>query len=354
MSKIINTGIVGFGIAGQVFHAPFIHMLPGFRLKKLSTTNPKNIAIAETTYPEAEIVSDAQEIINDPAIELVVIGTPNTSHLPLAKAALLAGKHVLLEKPFTITSADADELIALAKKKNLILTVNQNRRFDGPYRTVKKIIESKLLGNLVEYEAHYDRFRPGLKAVAWREEDLPGSGILYDLGAHLIDQALDLFGLPLEVYADIRIQRPGGKVDDHFEVVLNYPHLKVTLKAGMLVKEPGPNFVLLGDKGSYIKYGIDGQETALKAGLTPATLANWGVEPESLIGRINIECNGLQIKGTVQTEIGAYQDLFINIYKAILGEEALIVQAEQSRHIIRVIELAMKSNQQKTAIPFSI
>ncbi|MGV8879953.1 MAG: Gfo/Idh/MocA family oxidoreductase [Sphingobacteriaceae bacterium] len=354
MSKIINTGIIGFGIAGQVFHAPFIHMLPGFHLKKLSTTSPKNIAIAREAYPEAEIVSDAQSIIDDDAIELIIIGTPNTSHLPLAKAALLAGKHVLLEKPMTITSADADELIALAEKQNLVLTVNQNRRFDGTYRTVKKVIESKLLGNLVEYEAHYDRFRPGLKAVAWREEDLPGSGILYDLGAHLIDQALDLFGLPQEVYADVRIQRPGGKVDDHFEVILNYPGLKVTLKAGMLVKDPGPNFMLYGDKGSYLKYGADGQEAALKVGFTPATMPDWGVEPDNMMGSLNIECNGLQIKGQVKTEIGAYQDLFINTYQAILGKEELLIKAVQSRNIIRIIELAMQSSEQKATIPFSL
>jgi scyllo-inositol 2-dehydrogenase (NADP+) len=354
MSVIINTGIIGFGAAGQIYHAPFIEMLPGFKLKKICTGSEVNIQIARRDYPDALVVHQTDDIINDPEIELVIIATPNTSHLPLAKAALLAGKHVLIEKPFTITTADADELIALAAQQQKVLSVNQNRRFESTFRTVKKVIERNLLGRLVEYEAHYDRYRPGLKAVAWREEDLPGSGIFYDLGAHLIDQALQLFGLPDSLYADLRIQRPGGKVDDHFELVLNYPDLKVTLKGGMLVKEPGPTFTLYGDKGTFQKYGMDVQETALKAGLRPGKTPDWGVEPERNNGKLNIDYNGLQIQGTVATEIGAYQDLFINVYKAITGEDKLQVEATESRNVIRIIELAMESNQQRAVIPFSL
>lgn len=352
MKKIINTGVIGFGNAGQTFLAPFIDANPGFNLKKISTSDPAKADKAKTIYPNAEVVSQADDIINDADIELVVIGTPNTSHLSLTRQALLTGKHVLVEKPFTITSADADELIALANQQNRILTVHHNRRFDSGHNTVKKVISSKALGALVEYEVHYDRFRRELRPGAWREKPLPGSGILYDLGAHLIDGALELFGTPEAVTCMMLTQRLGLEVEDNFEIILNYPGLKVTLKAGMLVKVSGPVYVLYGDHGTFIKYGMDVQEEDLKKGLKPGT-PNWGREPEAIWGKLTTEENGKDVTHTVESEAGRYQDLFQNVYDAIAEGKELIVKPEQARQTIRIIELAFQSNREKRTIPYS-
>lgn len=352
MKKIINAGIIGFGNSGQNFFAPFVAANPGFSLKKISISDAAKAAKAQAIYPETEIVGTADDIINDPGIELVLIGSPNTSHLGLAKQALLAGKHLLVEKPFTITTQDADELIALAKQTSRIVSVNHTRRFDSGHNTVKKVIESKALGRLVEYEVHYDRFRRELRPGAWREQPLPGSGILYDLGAHLIDGALELFGLPETVTCMMITQRPNLDVEDNFEIILKYAGLKVTLKAGMLVKVPGPAYTLYGDYGMFTKYGMDVQEEALKKGIKPGT-AGWGIEPEELWGKLTTEENGVDITRTIQSEPGRYQDLLQNVYEAIAEGKPLIVTAEQARNTIRIIELAFQSNREKRTVAYS-
>ena len=353
MHPPIRTGIIGFGMAGKVFHAPFISTLPGFELSKVSTSRPAVAEEIRKLYPATTVVPDAEAIIVDEAIDLVIIGTPNTEHLPLAKAALLAGKHVIVEKPFTVTSAEADVLIALAQQQQLILTVHHNRRWVADYKTVRKVIASGLLGRLATYEARYDRFRPALRPNAWREENTPGAGILYDLGAHLIDQALQLFGLPGSLTAEVRIQRPGGKVDDFFELRLHYPDLYVSLHAGMLVRKPGPFFNLHGDRGSFVKSGMDVQEEVLKAGGTPANTPDWGAEPEHLQGQILTEHEGLVLNGTIQSEKGSFQDFFINVQQAIRGEAALAVTPEQARDTIRIIELALQSSREKRTVEYS-
>ena len=191
-------------------------------------------------------------------------------------------------------------------EQNKILTVYHTRRWDGDFITLQKLIQSELLGRLVEFESRYDRFRNYLRPGAWREEDLPGSGILYDLGSHLIDQALVLFGLPDAVNADLRIQRKGARANDNFELILQYPDLKVTLKAGMLVREALPRFILLGEQGSFVKYGMDVQEEALKAGQKPMTNNKWGIEPSASWGKVNTEYNGIHIHGTIESEPGNY------------------------------------------------
>lgn len=353
MDRIINVGLIGYGMAGRVFHAPILTCVPGLALTKIRETRKENIAIANQRYPNAEIVSDSKHIFADPTIDLVVIGTPNTSHHPLAKEALLAGKHVVVDKPFTVTSAEADELIEVAKKAGKILTVHQNRRWDSNAKTVKKVIASGMLGNIVEFEAHYDRFRNFFRKDAWREEDIPGAGILYDLGAHLIDEAQILFGMPKEVFADIRIQRAGGKTTDNFELIFYYPNLKVTLKGGMLVREPGPTFLVLGDQGTFVKYGMDVQEEALKAGLTPLDTPDWGKEPENIWGKINTEYKGMHLVGKIESEVGDYRGFYENVYKAIIGEEELIVKPEHGRNTIKLIELATQSSKEKRTITVS-
>ncbi|MGB3077292.1 MAG: Gfo/Idh/MocA family oxidoreductase [Chitinophagales bacterium] len=343
MNKI-ETGLIGFGTGGRIFHAPFIAGSDKFTLKKINTTNSAAVLIAQSQNPNTEIVETADAIFTDEFIELVIIATPNTSHLPLAKKALLAGKHVIVEKPFTLTVAEADELIALARQQQKIITVHHNRRWDSDFQTIKKIVDGKLLGTLVEYEAHFDRFRNVLKENSWRETELPGSGILYDLGSHLIDQALCLFGMPEELFANMQVQRPGGKSIDHFELLLFYSGLKVTLKAGMLVREPLPHFILSGTQGSFVKYGMDVQEAALKEGHTPFNSSDWGVEPESIWGMINTDVNGNHQQGKVESERGDYAAFFENVYGAILSNEPLIVTPEQARDTIKIIELAMISN----------
>ena len=352
MNKTLNTGIIGFGMAGQVFLAPFINTLPGFRLAKISTTNPQFVGKARQRYPETTVVDNPQDILEDPDIDLVIVATPNEAHAPLAAAALKQGKHVIVEKPFTVTSKEADDLIELAELEKRLLSVHHNRRFVADYQTVKKVIDSGLLGQLVEYETHYDRFRPAFKQNAWREEALPGSGILYYLGSHLIDQALVLFGLPETITADVRAQR-GGKTDDHFALTLDYPGLKTTLKATMLAKKPGPHFVLHGDRGSFVKYGADVQEADLNAGLIPANTPHWGLEPESNWGRFAVDFHGLPLEGSIQSERGCFQDYFVNVRQAILGEAELIVRPEQSRNTIRVIELALLSQQERRTVAYS-
>ena len=312
-----------------------------------------NREVIRQLYPETRIVSDVNEIFTSSEIDLVVIATPNTAHHPLAKEALLHGKHVVVDKPFTITSAEAEELIALSKQQNKVLSVYQNRRFASDARTVKKVLESGLLGRLVEYEVHFDRFRNFLRKEAWREEAAPGTGIWYDLGSHLADQALHLFGLPQAVTGDLRLQRTGSKTVDNFTVVLHYPNLKVTLKSSMFVKEPIPSYYLYGEEGSFIKWGIDIQEDDLKAGKFPANTPNWGEEPEAIWGTLNTTYNGLQFRGKVKSEAGNYPDYYANVCAAINGEAELLVKPEEGRNTMKIIEWGIQSSEEKSTVPCS-
>jgi scyllo-inositol 2-dehydrogenase (NADP+) len=353
MPETVRVGLIGYGMAGQVFHAPIITGVPGLHLAKIRETKPANIQLAHQRYPYAEVVADTEAILADETIDVVVIATPNHTHFALAEAALLARKHVVVDKPFTVTSAEADALIALAARQNCSLTVHHNRRWDSNAKTLRRVIDSHLLGRLVELEIHFDRFRNYLRPGAWREENIPGAGILYDLGAHLIDEAQVLFGLPHALTADERIQRTDGKTIDNFTIVLDYDALKVTLKAGMLVREPGPTYQLLGEQGSYVKYSTDVQEEALKAGLTPANTPDWGAEPETRWGKINTEYQGQHLVGTIQSEPGDYRAFYANVYAAVLGREPLAVSPEQARNTIRMIELARQSSAKKRTIPWS-
>lgn len=351
--KQINVGLIGFGMAGRLFHGPTINCTDGLKLSKIRETKAPNIAIIRERYPDAIIVNDTNEILNDPAIDLVIVATPNVTHYEVATQALSANKHVVVDKPFTVTSAEASVLITLAKTKSKLLTIYQNRRWDSDFQTVKKVIASGLLGNLVEYEAHYDRFRNTIRPDTWKEDGVLGTGLVYDLGSHLIDQAQVLFGLPDTVTADLRTQRQNARIIDNFEIVLDYGKVKVTLKGGMLIKEALPHFILLGNNGSFVKYGMDVQEEALIEGHAPNKTSNWGQEPENLWGTINTEYNGIELRGKIKSENGNYAGFYENVYNAIIGEEELTVKPEQAKNTIRIIELAMQSNEEKRRIEFS-
>ncbi len=345
---IINVAIIGYGLSGRVFHSAIIRSVEGFNISKVVTTDPVKAAQAKEDNENVVVVQSIENVVKDPDIHLVVISTPNTSHVKLAEMAIMNKKHVIVEKPFTVTSSEADYLMRLARDFEVVLSVYHNRRFDGDYKTILKIIDSGTLGRLVEFESHFDRFRNDLKEESWRESDLPGSGVLFDLGSHLIDQVVHKFGMPLEVYADVEAQR-FGKVDDQFELILYYQGLKVTLKAGSLVKEPLPRFILQGTKGAFVKFGLDVQEEALKAGCLPTDDPfdnQWGSEPEAFWGKLNTvdECK------RIETLRGDYRTFYRNIYGAIQFGEPLLVEPKDGINVIKIIEAALESNRLKKRI----
>lgn len=346
MANPLNVGLIGFGLAGRVFHAPLIHANPDLRLTHIVQHHGNE---AEKKYPQAKLLRNADEVFTEKSIDLVVVATPNSSHFELAAKALRADKHVVVDKPFTITSADADELIALSHKMGRLLSVFQNRRWDGDFLTVRQILDQKCLGRLAEYESRFDRFRPALKPGAWREEAIPGSGVLFDLGAHLIDQAIVLFGRPQGIFADLRSQRDQSVAVDSLEVHLAYPALKVTLKAGSLVCEPSPRFTLYGTQGSYLKFGLDPQEEALKQGASPAQ-PHWGIEPKDAWGTLT-SCNANLAREKYPTLSGCYPEYYKNIYGAAIGIKELAVKPEEAREVIRLIELAEQSAREKRVVP---
>jgi scyllo-inositol 2-dehydrogenase (NADP+) len=347
----INTALVGYGSGGRIYNAPIISSVAGYNISKILTSNPENVAAAQKDFPKATVVSEFTEILNDPEITLTVITVPNHLHFAYASKALKAGKHVLVEKPFTPSLAEADELIALAEEKNLILSINHNRRWDSDFRTVQKIVKAQQLGKIVSFEAHFDRFRDQVKN-SWKEEkEIPGSGILYDLGSHLIDQALSLFGPPKELFAHLEMQREKATVPDHFQLILFYPQLKVTLQAGMLVKQKGPTYSLYGTQGSFIKYGVDPQEAALKKGDRPADSTAWGKEPEQDYGQLDLITGSETIR--VPSETGDYRKVYTGLRDAILKGTPAPVTPQQARDVIKVIELAVKSNEQKRVLSYN-
>lgn len=342
--KTIHTALLSFGMSGGVFHGPLLMAHPGFELTHVYERVHNK---SSQCYPSIKVVRDVREIFDNPSIELVVVNTPNNSHFEYTRDALNAGKHVVVEKPFTVTVAEADELIALAKKKNRILTVFQNRRWDGDFLTVKKVVEEGLLGKIVEVETHYDRFRNTVETTNWKERAEVGVGILYNLGSHMIDQVLDLFGMPLDLDARMGIQRPGGLVDDFYDIRMTYPSMNVIIKSSYLVREAGPRYVLHGVSGSFVKYGIDPQEQALKDGGIPGS-PGWGKDEEQFWGKINTT----EREGRIETIPGDYLAYYQNVFEVIRENKTLAVRPEQSRDGMRLIEACFVSNRERRAVKF--
>ena len=349
MGRKIITGIASFGMSGKVFHAPLINNHHGFRLKTIMERSKYE---ATELYPEVKVVREFDKILMDKEIELIIVNTPDQTHYELALEAINAGKHVIVEKPFTQTLEHAYALIEAAKQKNVMLSVFQNRRWDGDFLTVQQIIQKNLLGNLVEFESHFDRYRNFIQADTWKEKADTGTGTLYNLGSHLIDQAVVLFGMPDAVNAEIKTLRPGGEVDDCFDIRLSYNYIKVTLKASYLVREQGPKYLLHGVNGSFLKWGLDVQEDALKAGGIPGS-SGWGTEPEQNWGVLNTDINDLHFKGKIETFPGNYLAYYDNIYDHIVKGKSLAVKAEQAAETIKIIQAVYKSNELKKTIRIS-
>ncbi|MFL5808126.1 MAG: Gfo/Idh/MocA family oxidoreductase, partial [Flavisolibacter sp.] len=320
----INTAILSFGMSGQIFHAPFIEVHKGFNFYSVWERS-KNIA--ESRYPNVKTVRSLDELLNDPKVELVVVNTPNYSHYEYAKKALHAGKNVVVEKPFTVTVKEGEELIGLAKQKGKLLSVYQNRRYDSDYKVIKKIVQSGWLGEIVEAEFHYDRYNEQLSPKLHKEIPGPGTGGLYDLGSHLIDQALQLFGKPSSIFADIRILRPLSKVPDYFEILFYYPKLRIRLHSSYLVREPLPAYAVHGTKGSFIKSKTDVQEAALLEGKIPGG-PDWGKEPESEKGFLHTERDGKLVKEHITSDQGNYLDYYEGIFQALRNNKPAPVSAE--------------------------
>jgi scyllo-inositol 2-dehydrogenase (NADP+) len=344
----INTALCSFGMSGWVFHAPFLQVHPGFNLYAVWERSKK---LAHEKYPSVKSFDTLDALLNDEAIELVIVNTPNYTHYEFAKKALLTGKHVVVEKPFTTNSKEGSELIQIAKDRGRKLSVYQNRRYDSDYKTIRKIIHERLLGDIVEAEFHFDRYKEELSPKLHKEIPGPGTGSLYDLGSHLIDQALQLFGDPTDIFADIQALRPISKVADYFELLLYYPRLRVRLKSSYQVREPIPGYVIHGSKGSFIKPKTDVQEAMLQEGKIPDK-PDWGTEPESEKGLLHTEKDGKIIREYVPSLKGNYGEYYQGIYEAIRNNKALPVSAEDGLKVVRVIETAYKSNDRKSAFPF--
>lgn len=342
----VKTALLSYGMSGEIFHAPLLHTHPGFNL---STIVQRNSTKALLRYPGVKLVKSVDEVIADKSIELVIVNTPNETHYEFTAAVLESGKHAIVEKPFSVTSKEASDLIALGKKTGKVLSVFQNRRWDGDFLTIKEVIDSKIVGSIVEFELHYDRFRNYIEANTWKEETGAGTGILYNLGSHMLDQVLVLFGLPESIDARVGIQRPGGKVDDFYDIRLQYEGFHVIVKSSYLVREPGPRYVAHGTEGSFVKYGIDPQEQALKEGRLPGS-PGWGADPKELWGKLNTSVGRLHVEGQVETIPGNYMKYYENIYGAIRNGVSLDVKPEQAAQVIRMIEICYQSNSEKRSV----
>jgi len=345
MNKI-NTALLAFGLSGKVFHAPFITLHEGFHLAGAWERTSKQI---QELYPQTRSYAILDEILDDKAIDLVVVNTPTYTHFEYASRALIAGKHVIVEKAFTSSVSEAEALKELAVKYNRKVAVFQNRRWDSDFSTVKQVIDRKLLGEIIEMEIHFDRYKIQLSPKKHKEEPNPGAGLLKDLGAHIIDQALVLFGMPESLFADIRITRPGSLVDDCLDILLFYPKLRVRLKAGYLVREPLAAYIVNGTKGSFLKSRADVQETNLLKSLSPGT-PGWGMEPGNEEGLINYEKDGTSFRKRVPTLAGNYLEFYTGVYNALVQNAPMPVTADDGILVMRIIEAAIMSSAEKKVV----
>ena len=330
MAKILNVGIIGYGISTKTFHLPLVTATENLKLAAISTSKPENIP---TELADVTIYPHYEDIIHHTDLDLIIIPTPNHTHYPLAKAALLAGKHVVIDKPFTITPEEARELSAIAKDKQLILTVFHNRRWDGDFLTVKHLIENNVLGEIKYIESHFDRHIPTIRSN-WRETDIPGNGTWYDLGAHTIDQILQLFGMPDELSVDCAKLREDAVAVDFFHTLMKYPTKRVVLHSTMIGADPSPRFIVHGTEGSYTIYGMDPQSEQLKAGMSPLD-PNFGVY--NVDGRLTRIIDGQPVSSTYKTVKGQYNTFYAAVRDAITGTGENPVSTDSACQVMEII-----------------
>ncbi|WP_034157434.1 oxidoreductase [Sphingomonas sp. ERG5] len=328
----VRVALIGYGFAGRTFHAPLIRATPGLDLALVAS---RDAAKVHADLPGMAVEADPLRAVTDPAIELVVIAAPNSRHAPLARAALAAGKHVVVDKPFTLDLAEARALIALAEQHDRLLSVFHNRRWDSDYLGVKQLIDSGALGEVVHFESHFDRFRPEVRG-RWREQALPGSGVWFDLGPHLVDQALQLFGLPESIQANLAVQRPGGQIDDWAHIVLNHGGRRIVLHAGMVVAGGSMRFTVHGSKASVVKQRADGQERQLLDGVIPGA-PGWGEDDDDLVLYQGDDVRRLP------TPAGDQRQYYRAIHRALRDGAANPVPPIQALAVMAVIEAATQA-----------
>ena len=347
MSEIIRTGICSFGMSGKLFHAPFIQHHPGFELAAIVERNRDE---SREIYPDSVLVRSFEELIADDSLRLIVVNTPVQTHLDYVKAALKAGKDVVVEKPFTVTATEAEELDSLARETGRFLSVYQNRRYDADFRAVRSVVQDQLLGDLREVEIRYDRYRTGFSGKAHKEAAIPGAGILHDLGAHLIDQSLQLFGYPEKVFADLRAIRVNNTgANDYFEVLLFYPALRVRLKASIIARAKYPGFILHGLSGSFLQERSDTQEELLLAGTIPSLNA-WTPVPSKPDGWLETNFNGRELNEQRTSGTGNYMDYYDEVWRSLTQGAPNPVPASDAVQTMRIIDAAIRSDAEERVI----
>ncbi|MCU6202870.1 oxidoreductase [Enterobacter cloacae] len=343
MSDSIRVGLIGFGYASKTFHAPLIAGTPGMALAAVSSSDATKV---HADWPGVPVVSEPKHLFNDPNIDLIVIPTPNDTHFPLARAALEAGKHVVVDKPFTVTLSQARELDALAKSLGRLLSVFHNRRWDSDFLTVKALLSEGTLGEITFFESHFDRFRPQVRN-RWREQAGPGSGIWYDLAPHLLDQAVNLFGLPVSMTVDLAQLRPGAQTTDYFHAVLSYPQRRIVLHGTMVAAAESARYILHGTRGSYVKFGLDPQEERLKNG-ERLPQEDWGYDMrDGVVTKVEGET---LVEETLLTIPGNYPAYYAAVRDALNGTGENPVPASQAIQIMELIELGIESAKHRATL----
>jgi predicted dehydrogenase len=336
-SSPIRVGLIGFGFVSKTFHVPLLKGTGGYRITAVSSSRPADVTLI---LPDVEVVSHPRVLATHPDIDLVVIASPNDTHAPLAELAMRAGRNVVVDKPFTTTVEEARHLAAIAREKNVLLAVFQNRRWDSEFLTVQDVIRQDLLGRIVLFESRIDRYRPDIRD-RWREIPGPGAGLLFDLGPHLIDQTLLLFGIPDSVQATLAKQRRGSTTDDFFQLVLRYGEMVATLGAGSLVSGGSARFAVHGDRASVIKHKPDIQEDQLRAGMLPGA-PEWGLDPDDAMFYDGATGNTRALK----TARGDQRGYYVALREALLGRAPNPVPAEQGATVMAIIEAALRSHEE--------
>jgi predicted dehydrogenase len=346
-NMVIRTGLLAYGMSGQVFHAPFLNCMPEFDFTGVVERHQKK---ARDLYPDVRSYDSVEALLADRDITLVVVNTPNTTHYDYVKKALEAGKHVVVEKPFTATVGQAESLVEIAAGAGRFLCVYQNRRWDSDFLTVKDVMDKGLLGKLIEAELHYDRYRIAINDKK-KHKEVPdtGVGLLYDLGPHLVDEAIVLFGKPRAVFAIVQSHRPDSLVDDYFDIKLLYNKFTCTLKSSLLVREQLPGYVMHGTLGSFVKARADIQEAELQAGVSPCS-PGWGEEPEASWGILHTEREGRVIREPYPSVVGDYREFFRGVHAALVSNDPPPVPLADSILNMRILEAAQQSSREMGAV----